>query len=207
MRRFGVALSLALVMALLALPGQASTREGDSVLRRGHAGAQVANWQHMLNAAISSSHRAPAPLVEDGIFGPATERATRWFERFDDGGPPPDGVVTTRDRISWLGAFLTGSGALKPLLYEGVRDPTVGHVQVAMNNWIERERLGLTPLLIDTIFGPRTEAAVRAWQASAGLAADGIVGPKTWEVLREGGLLALYPASNPVGRLRTSTIL
>ena len=42
-----------------------------------------------------------------------------------------------------------------------------------------------TKLGVDPIgkFGPKTEAAVKAWQAEHGLAADGIVGDKTWGVI------------------------
>jgi N-acetyl-anhydromuramyl-L-alanine amidase AmpD len=45
-------------------------------------------------------------------------------------------------------------------------------------------RLDITP---DGAFGPRTEAAVKAFQSSHGLTADGLVGPKTWAaILKEG---------------------
>jgi peptidoglycan hydrolase-like protein with peptidoglycan-binding domain len=36
---------------------------------------------------------------------------------------------------------------------------------------------------VDGIFGPQTEGAVKAFQQSNGLAADGIVGPLTWPKL------------------------
>jgi peptidoglycan hydrolase-like protein with peptidoglycan-binding domain len=36
---------------------------------------------------------------------------------------------------------------------------------------------------VDGIFGPNTDAAVRAFQQQKGLAVDGIVGPNTWSAL------------------------
>jgi putative chitinase len=41
-------------------------------------------------------------------------------------------------------------------------------------------KLGVDPI---GKFGPKTEAAVKAWQSEHGLTADGIVGPKTWNVI------------------------
>ena len=41
-------------------------------------------------------------------------------------------------------------------------------------------KLGVDPI---GKFGPKTEAAVKAWQSEHGLAADGIVGDKTWGVI------------------------
>ena len=41
-----------------------------------------------------------------------------------------------------------------------------------------QQKLGIEPAV--TNFGPKTEAAVKEWQAKNGLTPDGIVGPSTW---------------------------
>jgi peptidoglycan hydrolase-like protein with peptidoglycan-binding domain len=42
-------------------------------------------------------------------------------------------------------------------------------------------------LVVDGIFGPATETAVKQFQQGAGLTVDGIVGPATWAALPDGG--------------------
>lgn len=59
----------------------------------------------------------------------------------------------------------------RPLLRKGSKGEEVKIVQTYV---------GVT---IDGDFGPKTEAAVKAFQRGHGLSADGIVGPYTWEAM------------------------
>jgi peptidoglycan hydrolase-like protein with peptidoglycan-binding domain len=62
----------------------------------------------------------------------------------------------------------------KPTLRRGAKGAAVNTLQQALG------------VKVDGDFGPRTEAAVRQWQRDHGLAADGIVGPKSWAKLSGG---------------------
>lgn len=59
----------------------------------------------------------------------------------------------------------------RPTLKKGSKGPDVVYLQ---------QKVGTTA---DGDFGPKTHAAVVAFQTSKGLVADGIVGPKTWKAI------------------------
>ena len=74
---------------------------------------------------------------------------------------------------------LTTSPGL-PQLQFGQSGPGVRRLQRALS------RAGESAIEIDGGFGVRTDRALRAFQRSHGLDADGIVGPRTWQALPSG---------------------
>jgi len=65
----------------------------------------------------------------------------------------------------------------RPLLKNGSKGEVVTYLQQLL------DQLGCDPGGVDGIFGPNTERAVKEFQTNQGLAADGVVGPKTWAAL------------------------
>ena len=62
------------------------------------------------------------------------------------------------------------------VLSVGSRGPEVGTLQRELN----RQLFPSPKLTVDSIFGPLTQKAVKAFQTREGLTPDGIVGPQTW---------------------------
>lgn len=79
------------------------------------------------------------------------------------------------DTLTVYGAFEawlpTPDPAPRPRLAIGSRGDTVALVQKAVG------------AIVDGVFGPQTDRAVRRFQRGHGLTVDGVVGPKTWAVI------------------------
>ena len=103
-------------------------------------------------------------------------------------GRKDDPSLNMDDFRSAVGAFLNGTTPTPPLIPPAEPIPPAGMeprptIRRPMRNEFVRQvqvKLGLTA---DEIFGPETEATVRAFQRDHGLVPDGIVGPKTWREL------------------------
>lgn len=65
-----------------------------------------------------------------------------------------------------------------PELGKGHANDAVGHLQCILN-----KVYGYKSVAQDKIFGDATLAAVKNFQQSVGLSADGFVGPRTWAAL------------------------
>jgi peptidoglycan hydrolase-like protein with peptidoglycan-binding domain len=69
----------------------------------------------------------------------------------------------------------------QPTIAAGATGTAVRRLQRALRR---TPNLGL---VVDGVFGPKTEAAVKHFQKGAGLVVDGKVGPLTWAALPNGG--------------------
>jgi peptidoglycan hydrolase-like protein with peptidoglycan-binding domain len=123
----------------------------------------VASVQHLLN---EHGH----DLEVDASFGPLTEAAVRAAQR--DFGLEADGVVGP---LTWQAIVVT------------VRHGSRGHaVRGAQQELDTRDGFDV---VVDGVFGPRTERAVRAFQSALsafGVEVDGIAGPMTWRAMVSG---------------------
>lgn len=160
-----------------------------ATIRRGSSGTDVATWQAFLG------------LTADGIFGANTESATRAFQ--SGHGLTADGVVGPKTWAAAQGSISSQTQAAQTLF--AARAPTPAplnapHAQIRKGSTGPDVALWQTIVRVtpDGIFGPITETATKAWQAAHGLAADGIVGPKTWgAALSSAGPIAPAPTASP----------
>ena len=167
-------------------------------LRRGSSGAAVRVIQQQLNR-IAKNYPAIPKVTVDGIFGTATENAVKAFQKAFN--LTQDGIVgkATWYKISYIYvsvtrlAQLSSEGSmLTPVAgeYPGypLRVGSTGEAVEQLQVWLRAAGRFYESIpqigAVDGIFGTATENAVKAFQRTFNLTADGIVGPATWRQLQ-----------------------
>jgi hypothetical protein len=125
--------------------------------KQGDEGPEIYAIQLLLNAH-------GATLVPDGKFGPLTQAAVEDFQ--SDKGLSEDIVVGPQ---TWEALIIQ--------VQQGKTGPEVRAVQRLLKS---KFNYGIA---VDGIFGLDTKTAVKDFQSTHGLTADGIVGPLTWKKL------------------------
>lgn len=145
--------------------------------QNGSSGSDVGLIQKWLNG-VRSRWPSIIALTVDGKFGSRTEAAVKQYQSFV--GLTADGKVGANTWNSLYNSYaaIHGEGEQYPgvLIRSGGRGATIRSAQLRLNT----KGAVLNP---DGIFGARTLAATKAFQASNGLAADGIIGSNTWAKL------------------------
>lgn len=141
-----------------------------SLLRIGARGGAITQLQQFLTAI---GHDVGGT---DGVFGPKTLAGIRQFQERQ--GLNPDGIVgqRTRSAIARLAQALPAAAVLDRsgrVLRPGARGTDVRQLQQIL------VLTGHDPGGADGVLGPRTQSAIEAFQAEAGLEVDGKIGPNT----------------------------
>lgn len=159
-------------------PAPVKTATGYYVLRQGSTGAEVKILQQGLG------------ISADGSFGPQTLKAVKAFQTKHkltvDGIAGPQ-VWTKLIALGLVPAKGTTSAPAKTPAKPAAKDPLEQYASVTLRRGSKgaavtalQKALKITA---DGSFGPATEAAVRGFQKSKDLAANGVVGREVWDAL------------------------
>lgn len=160
-------------------------------LQLGSSGLAVGQIQGALNIISQQYNNIPV-LIEDSIFGAATQEAVMQFQHTFN--LVPDGIVgeTTWDAIFQTAAKLVlgdqPSVGIPTFPGTVLRLGSVGKdVELLQNrlNTISIYYKSIPRVIADGIFGNATRDAVIAFQQLVSITADGIVGEQTWNLIQK----------------------
>ena len=174
MKRLISIAAIAVILACIAVTASAA-----GMLQRGDRGPTVrALQQALVNGGW-------ADLVCDGVYGPKTEAAVRYYQQMNGlQATGRAGSVTLTNLLGSADVDLNVPGSNSPS--QGSSGPTVYNIQVRLN------ALGYNVGPLDGKFGRRTDAAVRDFQRLNGLTVDGRVGPQTSAALFSDSAVAYH---------------
>ena len=194
-----------------------------SPLRRGSTGTNVRILQKQLSRIARDYPSFGKPAVT-GTFDEATENSVKKFQK--QFSLTADGVVgrATWNKVSFIYvsvkdlAELTSEGETAEgtqsaggwpgtVLRRGSTGSSVEQVQFWLSDLAQFDS-SLVRVTVDGSYGAATERAVRAFQQKQSLTADGVVGQRTWNTLKEVGLAVaneIVAANVAPGQFTTTT--
>jgi murein DD-endopeptidase MepM/ murein hydrolase activator NlpD len=157
----------------LAAPNDSAATAGTAP-RAAAAHASVAGRPSIAALQVALRSRGLYPATIDGVRGPLTREGVRRFQARR--GLAVDGIAGPRTRaaLGWRGRPGLGSRVIRA----GHRGWDVAALQFLLAT------RGFPSGAFDGVLGPRGEAALRRFQAWAGLGADGLAGPATIAAVR-----------------------
>ncbi|WP_271581185.1 peptidoglycan-binding domain-containing protein [Bradyrhizobium sp. CCBAU 45389] len=151
----------------------------EPIIKLGSKGEAVKNAQKAL-----IERRYLPPGTDDGVFGPVTQNAVIRYQT--DRSPGHSWAFSFPLKVDGIVGPATWFRLTPETVKRGSKGSGVRLLQEILKHYADPQ---LDPGAIDGDFGPHTETAVKAFQASHvdfngnPLKADGIVGPKTWAAL------------------------
>jgi peptidoglycan hydrolase-like protein with peptidoglycan-binding domain len=144
---------------------------GSRTLKRGLSGRDVWILQNRL-ASTAKKYAVALGGPADSVFGSKTEAAVKLFQ--GDMGITVNGIVDDRTLfLLYINTFMGGR-----LLQRSRSDRNKGFDVFFLQQKLNNE--GFSPGALDGKFGPLTETALKKFQTSVGITADGVAGPVTY---------------------------
>ena len=173
------------------VPIEDVTNTFPEVLKIGERGSPVVELQYLLSFIARFVPFIPAPAV-DGIFGEETERSLIAFQTYygmDETGVADD-AVWNRLRSVYRGMlesspddyYLANEAYYGYPIAAGSEGPFVSRVQGYLG-YLSKFYPEIPAVAVDGVFGPGTEAAVKAFQRLFGIDESGAVGALTYNRL------------------------
>jgi peptidoglycan hydrolase-like protein with peptidoglycan-binding domain len=151
-----------------------------------HMGSQGSEVK-IAQQALKDRNYNPGPI--DGLFGPQTRKAVLFYQTDRTTDPTPPALLPPPHPEAF-NLPLHVDGIVGPHTWGRLDPPLVkkgsnqhAYVRLLQNILKSFGNPAFDPGPVDGLFGPHTEAGVKAFQTFANLVADGDVGPKTWLAL------------------------
>lgn len=141
------------------------------------AAAEYENLLVQLHWLLLNLSPTPAPGASGQVPTPPVRAPVPQPEPEPESGPEPEPVPAPKPEDKPAPAPAGERRGSGPLLRMGSDGPAVEELQRRL------KELGFDPGPVDGAFGPKTHAAVKAFQRSERIEVDGIVGPQTWKHL------------------------